>query len=111
MLTASESFSLAPSPIKSEFFHSKFAQKYPICRPKAGAKIGVVKKTSILLFFCLGTGENLPKSYCVCRTFCDTLYSFKCSLSSQIRSASHLMLVADATGSLEALAELRYAKC
>lgn len=47
----SESFSSVLSPIKGDFFHSKFTQKYPICRPKAGAKIGIVKKTSILLFW------------------------------------------------------------
>ena len=47
----SENFSLVLSPIKGEFFHSKVAQKYLICRPKAEAKIGVVKKTSIVLFW------------------------------------------------------------
>lgn len=35
-----ESFSSVLSPIKGEFLHSKFAQKYPICGPKARAKTG-----------------------------------------------------------------------
>lgn len=101
----SESFSLVLSPVKKvTFFHSKFARKYPICRPEAGVEIRVVK--TFICFYGLGTGKNLPRCYCGCRTFCDTFYTLKCSHSSQIRSTSHLMLVSDVTDFFEALAEL-----
>lgn len=101
----SGSFSFKLSPVKGEFFHSKFTQKYPIFRPETGAKIRVVNNTCIC-FHSLVTGKNSPRCCCGCRTFCDTSYSFKCSHSSEIQSIRHLMLVSDVTDSFEVLAQL-----